>query len=414
MSDQSLSRRSFLTRSLALGCSAAASPWLAPVTMASAPWDTRLVVIILRGAMDGLGVLQPWGDRNFAALRPDVPTIGAPNGGVDLDGYHGLHPAMAPLLPMWRAGELGFVNAVSTPYRDKRSHFDGQDILEAGIADMNQPIRDGWLNRLLQAVPGVEADTAYTIGSSGMLLTKGRAPVAEWSPQSVLAMSPQAQRLMEHVMHDDPLFRGALAEALDLSEGQEASAMMSGDDGSMMSGMAAVRQGAQVARDNAGPIHVAKFAAERLREDARIAAFSINGWDTHNNQQAAIARPLGALVETLTTLRQDLGPVWQRTGVIAMTEFGRTARLNGTRGTDHGTGGTLIFAGGALRGGQVHGRWPGLTEADLYERRDLMPTSDVRAQAGLVMQGLFGLDRSVIEQVVFPGVQMEGAARLVL
>lgn len=415
----SLSRRAFLSRSLAAGCSVAASPLLTPVAIASAPWDTRLVVVILRGGMDGLGVVQPWGDPDFAALRPEgMAARGTAGGPVDLTDYYAMHRGLEPLLPLWQAGELGFVNAVSTPYRDKRSHFDGQDLLEAGITP-GGPIRDGWLNRMLQAVPGIEAETAYTIGASGMLLTKGAAEVAEWSPQSVLAMSPQAQRLMEHVMHDDPLFRDVLSEALVLSSVGDAVQMMQaggmdGTPGEMLTGMAAVRQSAQLAKDNAGAVHVARFAADRLGGDARIAAFSINGWDTHRQQDAALRRPLNQLAQMILTLKEGLGPVWAKTGVIAMTEFGRTARINGTGGTDHGTGGTMIFAGGALRGGQVHGIWPGLSEAALYQRRDLMPTSDVRAQAAAVMQGLFGLPRDLLEGTVFPGLDMRDAMRLVL
>ena len=414
-------RRQFLTRSLAAGCSLAASPLVTPVAIASAPWENRLVVVILRGGMDGLGVVQPWGDPDFATLRAGsgMRERGQPGGPVELGDHYAMHDALAPLLPLWQAGELGFVNAVSTPYRNRRSHFDGQDLLEAGLADFGPGIRDGWLNRMLQAVPGIEAETAYTIGASGMLLTRGAAPVAEGSPQAVLAMSPQARRLMEEVMHDDPLFRDVLAEALTLSDSGGYAAMMQsgGMDGSpddMLGGMAAVRQSAQLARDNAGAEHVARFAADRLRGDARIAAFSINGWDTHARQDAALRGPLEQLAQMILTLRDGLGPVWARTGVIAMTEFGRTARINGTGGTDHGTGGTMVLAGGALRGGMVHGDWPGLSEAALYQGRDLMPTSDVRAQAAAVMQGLFGLSREVLEGTVFPGLDMGGAGRLVL
>lgn len=413
------SRRSFLARSLALGCSAAASPLLAPLSLAAAPWDNRLVVIILRGGMDGLGVVQPWGDPDYAGLRAGMPRPGAKGGPLDLDGFFALHSGLTPLMPLWKAGELGFVNATSTPYRDKRSHFDGQDILEAGVPDSQSPIRDGWLNRMLQAVPGVEAETAYTIGPSGMLLTKGAAEVAEWSPESVLAMTPQAEQLMAHVMHDDPLFRDVLAEALDLAGSLPTAALMrkggmDGDPEEMLEGMAALRQSAQVSKDHSGAVSVAEFAADRLRGDARIAAFSLNGWDTHNRQNAALTRPLKQLAEVILALRDNLGPVWAKTGVIAMTEFGRTARINGTDGTDHGTGGTMLFAGGALRGGRMHGKWPGLAEEALYQRRDLMPTSDVRAHAAAVMQGLFGLDRNVLETAVFPGLDMGTGARLVL
>jgi uncharacterized protein (DUF1501 family) len=152
---------------------------------------------------------------------------------------------------------------------------------------------------------------------------------------------------------------------------------------------------------------VAEFAAQQLAGDARVAAFSINGWDTHKGQGKALGNALGRLSETLLTLRDGLGPqIWGQTAVLAMTEFGRTVRENGTGGTDHGTGGALIHAGGAMRGGRVTGRWPGLAEAALYDRRDLMPTSDLRVQAGWVIHGLTGLDRGVLQGSVFPGMQL--------
>jgi len=177
-----LNRRAFLT---GLACTAAASPLLTPVTFANGTWDNRLVVIILRGGMDGLDALRPYGDRDFALLkgRADQAQIGE---GQDLDGFFALNPALAGLMPLWNAGDLGFAHAVSTPYRDKRSHFDGQDLLEAGGADLNGNLRDGWLNRLLQSYPAVQSETAYAVGRGDMLLMKGAAPVANWSPDAGL------------------------------------------------------------------------------------------------------------------------------------------------------------------------------------------------------------------------------------
>ena len=158
--------------------------------------------------------------------------------------------------------------------------------------------------------------------------------------------------------------------------------------------MAMMQADSQAARRGQGHLRIAEFAAERLRGDSRIASFSLNGWDTHDNQQTSLARALGTLAETILALQTGLGPLWDRTTVVTMTEFGRTARVNGTNGTDHGTGGAMILAGGAVRGGRVIADWPGLDEAALYDRRDLMPTRDVRAHAAWVMRGLFGLPTS--------------------
>lgn len=405
-----LSRRHFLARTGLIGCSLAASPLVTPVSFAAAPWDTRLVVIILRGGLDGLDAVQPYGDPAYAKLRTNLAG-GPDHGGLDLDGYFSLHPALAGLMPMWRAGDLGFVQAVSTPYRDKRSHFDGQDILEAGTNAIGSGVRDGWLNRMLQAVPGVQADTAYAIGRGDMPLLKGAAPVANWSPDADFSLSPQAERLMDLITQDDPAMHAALAEARMLSsaDGGQMGAMDMDDSGdSMMAEMNKSARGKQ-------HLKIAEFAAKRLRADARVAAFSLNGWDTHQAQSRNLGKALSRLAETLLHLQTTLrGDIWKKTAVVVMTEFGRTARENGTAGTDHGTGGLMITAGGAVKGGKVHGQWPGLGSADLYEGRDLMPTADVRAQAGWIMRRLIGLDKSVLEQAVFPGMELGADPGLLL
>jgi len=387
-----MDRRGFL---LTLGCSVAASPLLTPVAFASAPWENRLVVIVLRGAMDGLDVVQPYGDRDYAPLRPTlaVPVL------HDLDGFHALHPALGGLMPLWQAGELGFAHAVSTPYRDKRSHFDGQDMLEAGTMDLAPAgRRDGWLNRMLQTVPGMAGETAYAIGREQMLILTGAAPATRWSPDARLTLSPQARRLVELVQEADPLFHAASADAL-----------------AIVDELAAEAEAGQMGEALQGDhLRLAQFAASRLRGQSRIASFSVGGWDTHNNQRANLERALARLADTILTLKAELGPVWGRTAVVCMTEFGRTARENGTRGTDHGTGGVMFYAGGAVRGGRVVADWPGLAERDLYDGRDLMPSRDVRAHAGWLMRGMFGLERGVIEGAVFPGLDLGADPGLLL
>ncbi len=390
-----MDRRRFLASGLMIGCSAAASPFLTPVALASAPWDSRLVVIILRGAMDGLDAVQPVGDRDYAGLRP---TLAGVDGVLELDGFWGLHPSLAPLYPLWQAGEMGAVHAVSTPYRDRRSHFDGQDILEAGTQGPDGLAgRDGWLNRMLAQVPGITAETAYAIGTERLLILSGQAAVSRWSPDTRLTLSPQMRLLLDIVHRDDPLFHAASDAAIRIVDELDAEA--GEDEGIPPAG---------------AHLQLADFAASRLRGQSRIASFSIGGWDTHARQAQGLSRALERLSETILTLKEGLGPVWGQTAVLCVTEFGRTARENGTGGTDHGTGGAMIYAGGALRGGQVTGDWPGLTDADLYADRDLMPTRDVRAHAAWVMRGLFGLDRGLLEGAVFPGLDMGADTRLVL
>ena len=401
-----MKRRTFITQSAALGCSLAASPLLTPIAFANAPWQNRLVVIILRGAMDGIDVVRPVGDPDYAALRPDVED----GQGIALDGFWALHPALAPLMPLWNAGECGAVHAVSTPYRDKRSHFDGQDLLEAGGATIDGGINDGWLNRLLQTVPGMSPDIAYAIGREQMAILSGTAPAARWSPEAELRLTPQAQRLLELLYHDDPLFRDASAQAIDIASKVTASTAADED---MMDMMAADPSMSGVS-SRGTHIDIAQFAAARLRGAARVASFSINGWDTHENQRLGLTRALGQLSDTILTLRAGLGPLWQQTSVLCMTEFGRTARQNGTKGTDHGTAGAMLFAGGAMRGGQVAGQWPGLAEADLYDRRDLMPTEDVRSIAGWVMRGMMNVTDTAITDTIFPGLDLGADPQLLL
>ncbi|MEM8789147.1 MAG: DUF1501 domain-containing protein [Pseudomonadota bacterium] len=388
------SRRRFLARAAALGCSAAASPLITPVTFAALPTDRRLVVIVLRGAMDGLDVLRPAGDPMLARHRTTL------SGGEDapaLTDFHRMHPALVDLLPLWRAGELSFAQAVSTPYRDRRSHFDGQDLLEngGGAADgALTPGRDGWLNRVLALMPGATARSAFAVGRENLLLLSGTADTSQWAPDADLDLSPQARLLLSKVYAEDPLFARAAETAFELADLT--------DPGETMTANAARRARA-----------LAAFAAQQLRADARIAAFSITGWDTHIRQHQSLPRALGELQAAILTLKSELGAVWGDTAVLCLTEFGRTVRENGNRGTDHGTGGIAVFAGGALRGGAVHGAWPGLASGDLYQDRDLMPLADVRSYAAWAMRGLFGLERSDLEGQVFPGLDMGDDPRLI-
>ncbi len=405
-----MERRQFLIGGAAMGCSVAASPFVTPVAMAAAPWDTRLVVIILRGAMDSLDVIQPYGDPALAALRPNLP-VGEAGNAFDLNGFYGLNPHFAALKPLYDAGEFGAVQAVSTPYRDKRSHFDGQDILEAGLPDLSGGgLRDGWLNRMLQVVPGIEPEVAYAIGREQMLVLTGDAPSSRWAPDTRLRISPNARALLNVVHHDDPLFRDASADAIAIAEEialDEAAAAETSDmmaDNPMM----------QAVSTNGQHVKIAEFAATRLRGDTRIASFSLSGWDTHVRQDSAMRTRGKVLSDTILTLKAGLGAAWEKTAVLCLTEFGRTARENGNAGTDHGTGSAMLYAGGALRGGQVIGDWPGLGEGDLYAGRDLLPTRDVRAHAAWVMRGLIGVDKTALEQTIFPGLELGTDSGLVL
>jgi uncharacterized protein (DUF1501 family) len=357
------------------------------MTLAALPGAQRLVVIILRGGMDGLDTVRPLGDAGFATLRP-----GAATDGPALDARFVMHPALSPLLPLWRAGELAFAHAVSTPYRDRRSHFDGQDFLEnGGDAPDGTMTRagDGWLNRALIGLPGAHSDrTAFAVDRVQVPVLRGKAPVSVWSPDADLALSPQAQLLLKRIYAGDELFAQAADQAIAL-------AALTQDEGHP-SPRAALRAEA-----------LANFAAARLREETRLVAFSLNGWDTHANQHATLPRALAELSTAITTLRAGLGPDWAHTVVMGLTEFGRTARLNGSAGTDHGTGGAAIFAGGALTGGRVVADWPGLGEGALYGNRDLLPTRDLRAHIAWILRDHMQIPRAALDGgTIFPGLEM--------
>lgn len=382
-----LNRRMFLRGSALIGCSVAAHPLLNTISFASAPGENRLVIIILRGAMDGLDLLQPYGDPNLRTLRKTI-SVGPEKGAFDLDGFYALHAGLQPLLPLWQSGELAFAQAVSTPYRDKRSHFDGQDLLEAGTGNDIPEIQrtGGWLNRLLGVLPNARSETAYSVGTDEMKILSGKMRTKSWAPEAALSLSPQAQLLLDHVYHDDPLFRDAALDAGELG----AERMM----------------GERPTGPTADARALGQFAAGRLNGETRIAAFSIAGWDSHARQEGVLGKALARLGGAILALREGLGPNWERTTVMAMTEFGRTARENGSGGTDHGTAGTLLMAGGALRGGKVYGDWPGLQDNQLYAGRDLMPTRDIRAYAGWAMRDLFGVEGSTLESTIFPGLDL--------
>ncbi|MGE7369325.1 DUF1501 domain-containing protein [Neorhizobium sp. NPDC001467] len=379
--DFRLSRRGFL----ASACCLAAAPLMTPVSFAAAPGDARFVTILLRGAMDGLDLIQPYGDPAFAGLRPRL-ALTPDTGLADLDGRFGLHPAANALMPLWQARELAFVHAVSTPYRNARSHFDGQDILETGGAQMRE--RNGWLNRTLATIPRTASRRAIDINTSMELILSGPNDVDVWSAQSDMALAADEVRFLERLYAGDAGFAKAFDDAVRSDQSTDPL-------------YASGKRGAGVA-------DLARLAGHLLARDYRIGSFSINGWDTHVNQRAQFAQVAGTLALAITTLKDAMGTdAWAKTVVLAMTEFGRTARQNGSGGTDHGTGGVAVMAGGAVDGGKVFGEWPGLSEDKLYESRDLMPTGDLRELAAAMIHKQYGVSPGDLTSKVFPGLSFD-------
>lgn len=389
-----LSRRHSLA---VLGSASAAGllPGAVPFALAAPSTDRRLVVVILRGAIDGLAAIPPYGDPAYRSQRGklalDAP--GADNGTLDLDGRFGLHPSLKPLHDMYRSRELVAFHAIATPYR-KRSHFDGQDLLENGTASPNG-VRDGWLNRALSLFEGGDRRIGLAVGQTVPLILRGDTPVQSWMPRKLRRADDDFLTRLSELYQQDPLLGPAMAEAIGA---QEMSDEVLGRDMG--------KKGKKLRRAGALP-NLAKNVSKLLRHDqgARIAVLEVGGWDTHANQgvlTGRLARNLSALAAGVDELKTGLGPVWSKSAVLVVSEFGRTVRPNGTNGTDHGTGGIALLAGGAVAGGKVVTKWPGLSDGSLYQGRDLAPTRDLRSVLKAVAVDHLGLPADAVEQRVFP------------
>lgn len=364
----------------------------------------RLVVIVLRGGVDGLSVVVPFQDLDYYEARPTVAIArpGETNGVLDLDGQFGLHPDLAPLMTEWQSGNLAFVHAAGSPDQS-RSHFQAQDYLENGTPG-EASTSTGWLNRLLSFLPGTTSTTALNVSSGG-----GTLPLILSGPETVANL-----RLSGGGSPTLAIDRPNLQSAFDQ--------LYAGDDR-----MASVYQTGRQARDvilqelskedkaaSRGAPTPTQFArstsrlAQLMRSDAntRVAFMELGGWDSHVDQRETLHRYLPLVGTGLATLAQELGPIYQDTVVVVMSEFGRTVLENGNGGTDHGHGNVMWLMGGGLRGQQVYGEWPGLDLDNRYESRDLAVTTDYRDVLESVLRPHFSLDDGAIAQI-FPDYQSQ-------
>jgi uncharacterized protein (DUF1501 family) len=409
-----LTRRRFLEASLFAG---AASLMASRLAFASAPTDSRFVFVLLRGALDGLSAVPPIGDPDYAALRGQIAlTKSGADAALPLQGIFGLHPALEFLHASYRMKELAVLHAVAMPYRE-RSHFDAQNVLESG--DMKPyGSTSGWINRALMELPiDKSREAGVALGANVPLAMRGPAEVASWSPTKIAALDDETLARITDLYARDPLLSARLADALEsdaiASEAQAAAqSAASGDEETMTDSKTPTMEASadtQKAKRyvNARYNETARAAANFLRRDdgPRVAMFDTTGWDTHANEGAAqgqLATRLRALDAGLRTLKESLGPVWSKTVVLVATEFGRTAAVNGTRGTDHGTGAAAFLLGGAVNGGRVIADWPGLSRTNLLENRDLKPTRDLRSVMKGVLHGHLGVARAALDAKVFP------------
>jgi uncharacterized protein (DUF1501 family) len=379
-------------RATLLGLTAAATFGTASLALADAPGERRFVVVILRGALDGMAAVVPYGDALLATWRGGlVPKQPGQDGGLlDLGGFYGLHPALPGLHAMYKAGDLLPVHAVSNG-TGTRSHFVAQDRLELGA--VRDGITSGWLNRtagLLAPPPsgtGAKAsETALAVGSSLPLLLRGPAPVGTWMPPGGGKVDPGFYAELAALHAADPATGPAIALAL-RERGFSAEAL---------AGMAPL--------PNQGAFPSLCAAAGRLLAapaGPRLAALEVGGWDTHAHQPQRLPPVLKTLDDGLVGLKDGMGDAWKQTVVLVVTEFGRTVRSNGTQGTDHGTASVAFVLGGRVAGGRVGGSWPGLKQANLFENRDLQPTADLRAVAKGLLAQQFALDAAALNGV-FP------------
>ena len=377
-----MNRRAFIkSTGIALYGIGVAPSWLA---RAAAQPDGRrkkvLVTIFQRGAMDGLNAVVPFGDSSYRTLRPTL-ALTEP---LSLDGYFGLHPALLALKPLWDAKQLAIIEAVGSP-DPTRSHFDAQDYMESGTPGLKST-RDGWLNRTLASEPKPSPVRAVALGADLPRMLRGK------NPAVALA-----------AVRDFQVRDAMAAKEFESSFAHSSLASLSQET------FEAVRILKSLPAATGGVAYPASRLGQSLKEIARlikadvgleVAFADMGGWDTHVNQGARLTQLLGELGGALSAFAQDLGDRLNDVAVVTLSEFGRTARENGSRGTDHGHANVMFAFGGGIQGGRVHGAWPGLSADKLYEGRDLAVTTDFRTVLSQLVTGHLGHANS---PSVFPG-----------
>ncbi|MBI0476564.1 DUF1501 domain-containing protein [Sphingomonas sp. MA1305] len=373
-----MDRRTFLRGAGTIGVLGGFAPRLA---FAKAATAKRFVFIIQRGAADGMGIVGPVGDPAFVSARGDLAADVA--AGTKLDAMFALHPALATTAGLYKQGQALFAHAIASPYRD-RSHFDGQNVLETGGTSAYQ-LRDGWMNRLLGIVPQEDAH-AIAIAATVPMALRGKREVASYAPSALPHASDDLLARVTQLYQGDAQLHALWDEALSTRQ-------LTGD----LTDKDARNTGA--------------LAARLLvpANGARIATIETGGWDTHAGQRGRLTQQLKALDAMVGALKTGLGPVWDDTLVLVATEFGRTVAVNGTGGTDHGTGTAAMLLGGAVKGGRVLADWPGLAAANLYENRDLKPTAQLDAFIAGAVADHFAVDPARAMPALFPASQKTAA-----
>jgi uncharacterized protein (DUF1501 family) len=374
----------------------------------------KLIVVVCRGGLDGLSLTPPVGDPDYATLRGPIaiPGFGEAGGALKLDATFGLHPAMTATFALAQKGQARIAPAIATPDRE-RSHFEAQDVLESGVGQV-YGASSGWLNRALAAMGPAGKTKGISVGPTAPLILRGPVETASWSPGGGPEPDHRLPHILQDLYADDPQLSAALATGLST----QAMAKAAQSEAAMAAATASPAMEAQTLAGAATLAPVLRRSLPQARklgatlaafmtapDGKQVAAVSVDNFDTHANQGAAegqLATRLAYLDAFLGGLAEGMGPTWGDTVVVTATEFGRTARVNGTRGTDHGTASTALVLGGGLARGGIIGDWPTLAQARLFENRDTAPTLDMRALFKGVLRDHLGLDRRALDMQVFP------------
>lgn len=399
-----MNRRQFLLQSSLFSASSLISigthGWAAPTLAAIDPNPQRLIVVLLRGAIDGLSVVVPYQEPSYYTDRPTIAIAqpGQPNGALDLDGRFGLHPALAPLMPLWQQKSLAFVHACGSN-DETRSHFDAQDYLESGTPGV-KTTKDGWMNRLLGVMSDKNPIQAVSVGATTPRILLGKRAVANLASGRSAGSRQQIDRPQVASAFDrlysnnDALsqtYREARLARTELLKDLEAEMKMANNGAILPMGF---------------PDDAQRLARLMARDPRiQVSFLAVGGWDTHINQGAGeggqLARNLEQLGKGLVALQTGLGAAYQHTTIVVMSEFGRTIKENGNGGTDHGHGNVMWLLGSGIRGGTVYGKWNGLEPAQRYQGRDLAITTDFRDVLGTVLARKLAVDNSKLQQI-FP------------
>jgi uncharacterized protein (DUF1501 family) len=358
------------------------------VAFASVPGDKRFVFVLLRGALDGLAAVPAYGDPDYVSLRGGLAlSKTGPNPLLDLDGHFGLHPALVNLKAYYDAKQLTVFHNICSPYRN-RSHFDGQNVLETGATAPNR-LHDGWLNRALVAMGGKPG--ALAVAPTPPLVLIGKVRATSWMPDTLPEPDESYFARVASLYAGDKVLGPSLESAMSL-RAQAKSAM---DDPASKN----------KPKIDLIPLFQGAGRLLAMEEGPRVAVLDPSGWDTHNNEGAGdgqLARRLSALDSALDAMKQALGPAWSKTVIVVATEFGRTVKVNGTGGTDHGTGSAAFLLGGAVSGGHTEAEWVGLKPAALQDGRDLPPRADLRALFKSVLSEHMHVPHAALDAKVFP------------